>query len=256
MASSAKSSAKGSTDKEKDKQDTTKAQEKPKDTASGKGKGDPKRDFDRSGRQFTMVGTKKRSRVDSVSPHEQPQKQPKEHFCLVATLRKSEGEWQGRYDAAEKELRLPKVQYKKLEKEYGELRTSSESDREHLAAAEATERERADSWKMRAAGLKEELEVMKAEWDTNAKLLEEAEASVASLEEQVAEAKATATRSREALNNFKETIDGDLEELQRLRRETTLVVPSGRLRLHHRSSKSKALWSPVGTVEGLRKSFR
>jgi hypothetical protein len=51
------------------------------------------------------------------------------------------------------------------------------------------------------------------------------------------------------LDKIKETIDGDLEELQRLRRETTVVVPTGRLRLHHHSSKSEALWSPLGKVE-------
>jgi hypothetical protein len=41
-------------------------------------------------------------------------------------------------------------------------------------ASEAAERARADSWKTKAAALKEELETMKAERDTNAKLLEEA----------------------------------------------------------------------------------
>jgi chromosome segregation ATPase len=163
------------------------------------------------------VGPKKRPLVDSVSPHEQPKKQSKGQLGLVATLRNSEGEWQGRA-AAEKELRLLKAQYKKLEKEYGELRTSLESDRVHLAAAEATEWARADSWKTRAAGLKAQLEVMKAERDTKAKLLDEAEASVASLEEQVTEAEAAATQSCEALDKFKVTIDGDLEGLQRLRR--------------------------------------
>jgi chromosome segregation ATPase len=247
LASSAKSPTTVSTDKEskKDKKD----QEKPKSTTGGKEKGELKRNSDRPGRKFTTVGPKKRQHVDSVSSHEQPKKQPKGQLGLVATLRKSEGEWQGRAAAPENELCLLKAQYKKLEKEYGELRTSSESDRVRLAAAEATERARAYSWKTRAAGLKAELEVMKAERDTNARLLDEVEASAASLEEQVAEAESAATQSREALDKFKANIDSDLEELQRLRRETTLVVPSGRLTLHHRSSKSEALWSPVGKVE-------
>jgi predicted nucleic acid-binding Zn-ribbon protein len=72
---------------------------------------------------------------------------------LVVTLRKSEKDWQGRAAAAEKEFRLLKAQYKNLEKEYGELRTSSESDRDCLAAAEATERAWGDLWKTRAAEL-------------------------------------------------------------------------------------------------------
>ncbi len=90
----------------------------------------PKRDSDRPGREFTKVTG--------------PKKQSKAGLSLIATLRKSEGEWQGRASAAEKELRLLKAQHKKLEKEYGELRTSSESDEVRLAAAEATERTWAD----------------------------------------------------------------------------------------------------------------
>jgi predicted nucleic acid-binding Zn-ribbon protein len=128
----------------------------------------------------------------------------------------------------EKELPSLKTQYKKLEKECGELRTSSESDQVHLAASEATERAWADLWETRAARIKAELADMKAELDTNAKLLEGAEASAASLEEQVAEAEASAKQSRDDLNHIKAPINGDMEELQRLRRETTLVVPSGR----------------------------
>jgi hypothetical protein len=71
------------TDKEK-KKEPAKAQEKPKGTAGGKEKGEPKWDSDRPGHEFTAMGPKKRQRVDSLGPHEQPKKQPKARLSLVA----------------------------------------------------------------------------------------------------------------------------------------------------------------------------
>ncbi len=123
------------------------------------------------------------------------------------------------------------------------------SDRVHLVAAEANERARADSWKTQAATLKEELATVKAERDTNSKLLEDAEASALSLEEQVAKAETEAARARDDLKKFKSTLDKDMDELQRLRQESTIVVPSGRLKLHHRLGRHEALWEPKERME-------
>jgi hypothetical protein len=156
-----------STDKAKDPGKTS---SKSQGGAGGK-KAKASEDSDLPGREFTKVGPQKRPRGDSKSPHEQPKKQSKAGTSLVATLCKSEGEWQSRAFAAECDVKRWELRYKKLEKEYGELRTSSESDRVRLVAAEATEWARADSWKTRTATLKEELETIKANRETNAKLL-------------------------------------------------------------------------------------
>jgi hypothetical protein len=99
-----------------------------------------------SGPEFTKVGPKKRPRGESQSPHEQPKKHSKAGSGLVATLRKSEGEWQRWAFAAERDVKRLELRCKKLEKDYGDRRTSSESDLVRLVASEAAERARADSW--------------------------------------------------------------------------------------------------------------
>jgi chromosome segregation ATPase len=181
-----------------------------------------------------MVEARKRPRGESKSPHEQPRKHSKAGSGLVATLHRSEGECQNWAFAAERDVKHLQLQYKKLEKEFGELRTSSESDRVRLVAAETTERARADSWKTRAAKRKEHTETLKAERDTDAKLLEDAEATILSLEDLVAKAETDAQGAHDDLKQLRTKHDTDAEELQRLRRDSTIVVPSGRLRLYHR----------------------
>jgi hypothetical protein len=138
---------------------------------------------------------------------------------------------------------------KKLNKEYGELRTSSESDRVRRVASEAAERARADSWKTKASALVTELENMKAERDANAKLLEEADTTKHSLEELVAKAETDAKQARDDLKKLREEVDPLRKEVQQLRRDSTIVVPSGRLKLYHRIGRHEALWEPYESME-------
>jgi len=228
-------------------QDPGKASQKSQGPAGGKtAKTDASSD---RGREFTTVGPRKRPRGESKSPHDQPKKYPKGGSGLVASLRKSEGEWQSRAFAAERDVERLEKQLKKLRKEYGELRTSSESDRVRRVASEAAERARADSWKNKAAALVTEVETVKAERDAHAKLLEEADATRASLEDLAAKAETDAKQARTALAELKKEVDPLRKEVQQLRLDSTIVVPSGHLKLYHRVGRHEALWEPHESME-------
>jgi hypothetical protein len=198
-------------------------------------------------REFTKVGPKKRG--ESQSHHDQPAKFSSGGTGLVATLRRSEGEWQKRAFEVEHDVKRLELRCKKLEKEYGDLRTSSESDRVRRVASEAAERAWADSWKTKATALVTELDNVKAERETDAKLLEDAKMTIHSLEDLVAKAETNSKQARDDLKKLKEAHDPALEELQQLKRDNTIVVPSGHLRLYHRIGRHEALWEPKERME-------